>query len=162
MILDCTEALEKLHRDHLEGRSKSSRNGGHPPRSVPQDDQEIVDKARAEKGGKFDRLWRGDISEYGGDHSAADHAFVLKLYFYTQDEEQIKRIHATSGLARDKSTKRTDYLERSIDDAREMITEFYPWTARKTPGDFGRSSTMGGSRQPTLPTGPTAFLRVHR
>jgi hypothetical protein len=94
----------------------------------PYSDEEVIEKARAETGGKFDRLWRGDMSDYDDDHSAADDGFVHKLYSYTQDEEQIRRIHALSGLHRSqKSGRRPDYLQRSIDRARQNVTWFYQW-----------------------------------
>src|SRR5215203_6319183 len=84
------------------------------------EDEKVIEKAKAEKGGKFDRLWNGDLSDYGDDHSDADDGFVHKLYPYTQDEEQIKRIHAASGLHRtDKSGRRYEYLQYSIECARK-------------------------------------------
>jgi hypothetical protein len=100
----------------------------HPHPSSPRSDEEVIEKVRAENGSKFDRLWHGDISDYNHDHSAADDGFVHKLYPYTQDEEQIKRIHAMSGLHRsEKSGRRSDYLQRSINRSRENVTWFYPW-----------------------------------
>jgi hypothetical protein len=100
-----------------------------------QDDTEIVEKARSEKNGKFDRLLQGDIAEYGHDHSAADDAFVHKLWPYTQDEEQIRRIHAMSGLHRpEKSGRRPDYLRRSIERARKNVTWFYGWPEASSKG----------------------------
>jgi hypothetical protein len=114
------------------GHSESS--NGHKAASYPstslsaRSDEEVIERARAENGGKFDRLWSGDMSDYGNDHSAADDGFVHKLYSYTQDEEQIKRIHAVSALHRtEKSGKRNDYLQRSIERARENVAWFYPW-----------------------------------
>ena len=110
-------------------------------------DEEVIEKARSESNGKFDRLWRGDMSDYPPkangkpDHSSADDGFVHKLYSYTQDEEQIKRIHAVSGLHRpEKSGRRADYLQRSIDRARRNVTWFYerPKTVRLA-GDTERS-----------------------
>src|SRR5215210_5903891 len=92
-------------------------------------DEEVIGKARSESNGKFDRLWRGNMSDYPlkangePDHSSADDGFVHKLYSYTQDEEQIKRIHAMSALHRpEKSGKRDDYLQRSIERARGNVT----------------------------------------
>jgi hypothetical protein len=99
--------------------------------SVP--DEEIIEKARSERGGKFDRLWRGDTSDYGHDHSDADDGFVHKLWFYTQDEEQVRRIHGASGLSRSKSETRSDYLSRSIKRARKNVTEFYSWPEQNPP-----------------------------
>ncbi len=100
----------------------------HPHFSSPRSDEEVIERACAENGGKFERLWHGDMSDYGDDHSSADDGFVHKLYSYTQDEEQIRRIHAMSGLHRSqKSGQRSDYLQRSINRARENVTWFYPW-----------------------------------
>jgi P4 family phage/plasmid primase-like protien len=110
---------------------KPGSNGHHPPpqsSGLDKSDEEVVAKARAQRGGKFDRLWRGDLSAVGGDHSRGDDSFIHKLYSYTQDEEQIKHIHAASGLHRpEKSGQRSDYLQRSIDRAKENVTWFYEW-----------------------------------
>ena len=58
------------------------------------------------------------IRELAGEaDSTDDEAFVWRLWFWTQDPEQIRRIHAGSGLSRQKSTRRRDYLERSIKNA---------------------------------------------
>jgi hypothetical protein len=125
------EQLERVVR-RVFGEPESA-NGhkvaDHPSHfSSPHSDEEVIEKARAENGGKFDRLWCGDMSDYGDDHSAADDGFVHKLYSYTQDEEQILRIHAMSGLHRSqKSGRRSDYLQRSINRARENVTWFYQW-----------------------------------
>src|SRR5918997_2668604 len=51
-----------------------------------------------------------------------------KLWPYTQDEDQVKRIHAASALHRpEKSGKRADYLQRSIVRARENTDWVYEW-----------------------------------
>jgi hypothetical protein len=87
-----------------------------------------MEKARAERNGKLDRLCRGDLSDYGGDHSAADDAFIHKVWPYTQDEEQACRLHASTPLHRpEKSGRRADYLRRSIERARNNVTWFYEW-----------------------------------
>src|SRR5215208_3586003 len=132
--------------DELYRELKPSTNGHgkeHPQHNVGViEDDRVIEKARAEKGGKFDRLWHGDLSDYGNDHSAADDGFVHKLYPYTQDEEQIKRIHVMSGLSRDKSTKRGDYLQRSINRARNSVDWFYDWEPQKV--------TFGGNSKPRV------------
>jgi hypothetical protein len=95
---------------------------------VPRSDEEVIAKVHAERGGKFERLMRGDLSDYEGDHSSADDGFVHKLWSYTQDEEQVRRIHAASGLHRpEKSGRRPDYLRRSIERAAKNVTWFYEW-----------------------------------
>jgi hypothetical protein len=130
--------LDDLIRGHFPDKPKlQDKRDGHrtvPPRaSTSRSDEEVVQKARSETGGYFDRLWRGDTSDKGGDHSRADDdAFVHKLWSYTQDEEQIRRIHAASGLSRsNKSECRPDYLTRSINRARENVTWFYEWPEQR-------------------------------
>jgi hypothetical protein len=96
--------------------------------SQPRSDEEVIEKACSERSGKFELLWHGDLSDYDNDHSVADDAFVHKLWPYTQDEEQVRRIHAASGLHRpQKSGKRPDYLRRSIERARQNVSWFYVW-----------------------------------
>lgn len=57
---------------------------------------------------------RGDLSEYGGDHSAADLALVAVLAFWCQnDPAWIDRIFRGSALFRDK-WDRDDYRDRTI------------------------------------------------
>jgi hypothetical protein len=127
MIRDRTEALLRLHATHAPNHDPSA-NGRRAYNSAARSDDEIIERLRAERNGKFDRLWRGDLSDYGRDHSDADDGFVHKVWSYTQDEEQIRRIHALSGLHRpEKSGKRPDYLLRSIERARENVTWFYGW-----------------------------------
>jgi hypothetical protein len=122
------EALLSFYREHLEDKKKSEGNSHYSARTAPVDDQEIIDRAcRARNGDKFERLMRGDLSDYDGDHSAADEGFVWQLWFWTQNPEQIKRIHGQSGLSRHKSTRRRDYLDRSIKNASESGMETYEW-----------------------------------
>jgi hypothetical protein len=106
-------------------------------------DDEVIARARDEKNGKFDRLWRGDLSDYDNDDSRADDGFVHKLWSYTQDADQVKRIHAMSSLHRpEKSGKRTDYLQRSIKRARNNVTWFYEWP-KPQGGVRSRSQSLG-------------------
>jgi hypothetical protein len=141
-IPDHNKELNKLLRNFRPAPEAVASNGHAPSPACT--DEEILEKLRREEGGKFERLWRGDASEYNGDHSAADHAFVFKVFPYTQDEEQIRRLHAASGLSRDKSLDRDDYLQRSIDDAREKIDFRYPWGRQSR----SRSLSREGSGDP--------------
>ena len=126
-----TGCVEGLYREHFEKPVRRAESNGHSPPAVQaseRSDAEVIEKARAERGGKFDRLWNGDTSDYGDDHSDADDGFVHKLWPYTQDEEQIRRIHAASGLHRtDKSGRRYEYLQYSIERARKNTGWFYEW-----------------------------------
>ncbi|MBX3361132.1 MAG: hypothetical protein KF912_06395 [Phycisphaeraceae bacterium] len=91
------------------------------------DDNALLQKARdAANGGKFTRLYdAGDISEYGGDDSAADLALVSMLAFWAgPDPDRIDRLFRGSALMRDK-WDRDDYRRLTIDKALEGMTEFY-------------------------------------
>jgi hypothetical protein len=136
-------------------RSDKPKTNGESTPTPPKSDHEVISKARAEKNGKFDRLWRGDLSDYGDNHSDADDGFVHKLYSYTQDEEQIKRIHAMSALHRpEKSGRRADYLQRSIDRARENVDWFYEWPGKAWLKGFGeRAETPPPSPLPNKDDG---------
>src|SRR5215217_5648929 len=133
VIRDRKKEILRLHAEYSHREETPSIDGHRPPALTLRSDTEVIEQARSEKNGKFDRLFRGDTSDYGHDHSAADDGFVHKLYSYTQDEEQIRRIHATSGLHRStKSGRRPDYLRRSIDRARQNVTWFYQWPNEPT------------------------------
>ena len=96
MIRDRTEELQRLHFEHAPREEPSS--NGHKPVSgdTSRSDEEVIEKLRAERGGKSERLWNGDLSDYDGDHSSAEDAFVHKIWSYTQDPEQsVVQIEAT-------------------------------------------------------------------
>lgn len=91
-------------------------------------DQVILDKMFESKGGtKIEKLYKGDISQYNDDHSAADSALVTHLAFWTQkNAEQTKRIWLASPLgARPKTQERADYVDRTIANAFEKCTKVY-------------------------------------
>jgi hypothetical protein len=155
VIKNRQDEIVRLHAKYSGDRSVPDTNGHQPSTSPFRGDAEIVESARSEKNGKFDRLWQGDTADYGHDHSAADDAFVHKLWPYTQDEEQIRRIHTMSGLHRpEKSGRRPDYLRRSIERARKNVTWFYEWPGEQTP-----QFSSDGSHDPALPS--TEILSDH-
>jgi putative DNA primase/helicase len=79
------------------------------------DDDVLLRAATASNGDKFLRLWRGDLSDYGGDHSVADLALVSILIYWTQgDQEQADRLFRQSNLVRAKWTTRADYRRRTF------------------------------------------------
>jgi hypothetical protein len=132
MIRDRAKELARLYSEHAPREEHGRDANGHkPPTASSKSDEEVIVKIRSERGRKFERLMRGDLSDYDGDHSKADDAFVHKVFAYTQDPEQIKRIHASSGLHRpEKSGRRFDYLERSIRRAERNVTWFYEWPGK--------------------------------
>lgn len=77
----------------------------HRPATLPtMSDAALLETARRAKNGpKFDRLWRGDTSDYAGDTSRADMALCGMLAFYTgPDMQRIDSLFRQSGLVRDK------------------------------------------------------------
>ena len=70
---------------------------------------------KQKNGSKFKKLFDdGDVSDYGGDDSAADCALCSLIAFRTGDDpELIDAIFRESALLRDK-WERDDYRERTI------------------------------------------------
>lgn len=115
-------------------RKKTTATGGATPvdatapdwRSIDLDfdpigveDEKLIARIFASaQGAKFKALYlEGDLSAYGGDHSAADQALANILAWWTNgDTRQICRIFTSSILARDKWTNRKgdDYAARTI------------------------------------------------
>ncbi len=155
-----TGAVERLYREHFERPVRRAESNGHsaPAGQVcERSDAEVIEKARAERNGKFDRLWNGDTSDYGYDHSNADDGFVHKLWSYTQDEDQVKRIHAASSLHRpEKSGKRADYMQRSIVQARENTGWFYEWE----PSRLSLNGSGGRAKLGEAPDGAELLERL--
>jgi putative DNA primase/helicase len=78
-------------------------------RSLDLSDQELIQRAKyANNGERFSRLWAGDASDYGNDHSRADIALCRMLAFWTGgDSGRIDRLFRQSGLKREKWDRRT-------------------------------------------------------
>jgi len=99
--------------------------------TVDLSDSVILDKMFKAKGGsKIEKLYKGDISEYNDDHSAADAALLMHLAFYTQkDFEQTKRLWMTSPLGSREKTQDPknydNYVVRSINNAFEKCEKVY-------------------------------------
>ena len=83
-------------------------------------DQQIIDLCTKEKcKQKFEKLFfKGDISDYNNDDSAADLALVSILAFFTQDVQQIFRLFQQSCLykthERQLKWEREDYRSKTI------------------------------------------------
>jgi AAA domain-containing protein len=164
MIRDRTKELARLYAEHAPPEEHNGAANGHRPRAISsRSDEEIIEKIRSERGGKFERLMHGDLSDYNGDQSRADDAFVHKLWPYTQDPEQVKRIHAMSGLHRpEKSGRRLDYLERSIRRAEEDVTWFYQWPGEKFKIGVGGPENRSAVPRDGVPAGRKIRFRTAR
>jgi len=107
-----TDALAALHRSVFgDAEQPAPQTALNPMRRAS--DSDLVERAHsARNGGRFGRLWRGDVSGYGS-ASEADLALCAMLAWHTEDAEQIARLVAQSGLAREK-WQRDDYRNRTI------------------------------------------------
>jgi|694.fasta_scaffold86665_3 putative DNA primase/helicase len=71
--------------------------------ALPDDEALLQRMFAARNGTDIEALWRGDLSAYGNDESAADLALCNHLAFYTgRDSERIDRLFRQSGLYREK------------------------------------------------------------
>ncbi|MDP9354395.1 MAG: hypothetical protein M3R02_03790, partial [Chloroflexota bacterium] len=123
-------------------------------------DDELLERAFAARNGdKVRRLYEGDLGDHGGDESAADLAFVSHLCFWSQDDEQVARIVAASGLSRPK-WDREDYRRRTIAKARSSGAAYDP--TRGQPSAAGASCQDDGTdREPDdLPDDLPALKRM--
>lgn len=93
-------------------------------------DNELVEKIRnSQQGHDFMRLFNGDMTDYGNDHSRADMALCKILAFWTGcDANQIDRIFRQSGLMREKWNRRqsgTTYGAITIESAIKTQRDVY-------------------------------------
>ncbi|MDQ2842422.1 MAG: hypothetical protein M3Y72_15525, partial [Acidobacteriota bacterium] len=79
-------------------------------------DTDLIERAKkACNGDRFTRLWCGDISDYGDDHSRADAALCSILAFWTGGNgERIDRLFRSSGLMRPKWDRKTGGTTYSV------------------------------------------------
>jgi P4 family phage/plasmid primase-like protien len=155
------EELHALCKARLGGEPDPEPTTSTPSTLNSSSDRELIEKAKnADDGGTFSRLWNGDTSGHGGDHSRADQALVNKLAFWTGgDRQRIDQLFRKSGLCREKWTSRPDYRERTIDTALEGRTDFYdPDSSR---GDLGpRGDGQRGAEPEPVGEGLDGWDRV--
>lgn len=125
----------------------------HPSVVVDLDDADLIEKAlNANDGGKFRRLWDGDITEWNNDDSAADQALCNKLAFWTgRDASRMDRLFRQSGLYRQK-WERVDYRERTITKAIAGCAEVYT-PARNGTAAVGIMENVRSNAQKPPPIG---------
>lgn len=125
--------IDSVHADYLadDPPSVTSQEKRVQCPTLMLDDEQILTLARnARNGAKLERLWAGDLSDYGGDHSRADAALCAFLAFYTRDPAQLDRLFRSSGLMRAKwdETHYSDgstYGAGTIKSALEKVTTQY-------------------------------------
>lgn len=116
-----------------------STGGGKGARVAPTEtDQELWHKMfNSRAGDRIKRLYEGDTSAYGGDHSHADQALCNDLAYWTNhDAERIDRMFRESGLMRDKWDRPIrrggeTYGAYTINEALRVIPEYHEYTAEE-------------------------------
>lgn len=125
-ITENQNALDRLYQQYTTHRLGETgarvRNWEYSP---PYTDDEVLERVRrAGNADKFERLWAGDISGNDNDHSKADQALVGVLAYWAQDEEQLGRLVARSGLNRDKWSQ-AGYRARTINEVLDNLQHTY-------------------------------------
>ena len=78
------------------------------------------------------RLYGGDLSAHGGDHSKADYALSKHLaYILGDDPSAIDRLFRQSALMRDKWADRADYRDATISKAIGSTSKHFDWAAHR-------------------------------
>ena len=148
-----TEALQRIHAEHLAPDNGSSDDVARTPRRPTQrlSDGGLLREARnAENGEKFERLWRGSTAGYES-HSEADMALCALLAFWTGgDEQRIDRLFRDSGLMREKWNEvhyadGSTYGEKTIERAVAGTTEFYEPSETRSAAADPETSTSANS-----------------
>jgi putative DNA primase/helicase len=90
------------------------------------DDQALLDALfRSKNGDLYRRLWDGDTSPAGGDHSKADQMLCNGLAWVTgRDIPRMDSLFRQSGLMRDK-WNRSDYRDRTLQNAADSAQTVY-------------------------------------
>lgn len=107
-IQERTEQAQKVHDKYLnpqqETKQLQTKSGNDRSVVLPSmlSDMELIQKAISGKNGsRFYKLWNGDISDYGNDHSNATMALVNDLCYWTNgDASRIDSLFRQSGLYR--------------------------------------------------------------
>lgn len=131
-IQEKSDELAAWHSEVFAEEQSESRKAERPPQPVDLSDSELIAKAQSGKGGdKFSRLWNGDLSDHGS-HSEADLALCNMLAFWTgRDAHRMDALFRQSGLMREK-WERSDYRERTIEEAVSSCTDVYSPPAPST------------------------------
>jgi hypothetical protein len=155
---DITEAALKFHTEVFPPappRPPQTSTGGSPTGATIEDDA-LIERARnAANGGKFNQLWSGDTSGYGGDDSAADLALTNILAFWTQgDPTRIDQLFRQSRLMREKWDQRRGgqtYGEITVAKAAADCQEFYTLPTRATVRANSHLASFGSDAEDALP-----------
>lgn len=154
--------------------------GVHPAWAGPVDDEELISLMLSSKSSPFRRgaaiqdLWAANADALGRayparsneqiyDYSSADAALAQHLAFWTgNDAERMIRLMYRSQLVRDKWQQRTDYLPRTIDQARAKQTTFYHQTTVGSVQPRAGNTLLGIDEQIALFGGCVYVMDEHK
>ncbi len=141
--------LQDVHEEYIADDSEDHADTAPEPADpVDLNDQELLEKAKnAANGQQFERLWRGDWSDYES-QSEADLALCSHLAFWTGgDRDRIDALFRRSGLIREKWDEdrgAQTYGERTIEKALEGQSDYYdPEQATENEPDLDIVKTAG-------------------
>jgi hypothetical protein len=124
------EELREIYTKHF-GHRKTSPINQAPPTPVNASDSELIQKAKqASNGDKFQKLLKGDSSDYPS-QSEADFALCSMLAFWTgRDPTRVDQLFRQSGLMRPKWDEKhfgdgTTYGQATVQKVIEQTTEAY-------------------------------------
>jgi P4 family phage/plasmid primase-like protien len=117
-VEDRQSELDEVCDIHFEKKPEPAKETIRTKPLLTLDEGKIIDLAmKAKNGNEFRRLYSGDISGNGNDHSSADLALCNILAFYTKDFHTVDSIFRGSGLHRKKWDDRPDYKTWTINNA---------------------------------------------
>lgn len=139
------DEAKQARKNGRASRGSGAAGGAPSGHSCLSDDEVIAKASKAKNGDAFDRLWRGDLGDHGGDQSSADLALSNRLRFWCgADRNQMDRLFRQSGLMRDKwDSRRGENTYGGITLDLAMDGETY------TPGGKGaRAHASGNGKAP--------------
>ncbi|MDF2064968.1 phage/plasmid primase, P4 family [Bacillus sp. Cr_A10] len=114
-------------------------------------DEVVLQKMfKSVKGEKIKKLFFGDISDYGNDHSSADLGLCSYLAFFSNNQlEQIQRLFERSALNRDKWINRPDYRAKTLNKAlsRPQVSETKDFEDVATERKFYGLNDLGNAKR---------------
>ena len=149
---------------------KPRRNVAEPARAataIPDYQSLLARMFSSKHGDAIRRLWDGDTSDHGGDHSAADLALCNHLAFWTgRDRDRMDRLFRGSGLYRTK-WEREDYRDWTLIKAIEDCTEVFGSKPRRgagVPAAQGeqRNQPMDGDALPAIFLGVEEWVAIQK
>lgn len=139
------DIVQTLHKAHTP--AAATNHAG----TVSLDDHKILEVLfRSKNGATYERLYNGDTSICGGDHSKADQMLCNGLCWVTGgDSGRMDSLFRQSALYRPK-WDRKDYSSRTIDNAISSATQFYTGVQVDQDAIDAAQSAVGIGPQPSV------------